>query len=753
MKSTARSLPMPRRGTAPVDDRSVGNGFIVRERLVETLVRPRAETTILISGAVGSGKSTLGRQWIQRDDRAHAQVQVSPALVPPTMLAKALVSAFKSLGPALPVPRSISTTTEPFFSAVLLPALTRLAATRPEPYVLLIDDVHLLTDPACHRMLEAVAVGVPVGSVLGLLSQERSPSWLTVTLAEGRLLALGAEDLAFDVTEAAGLFRGMDCAVPESEAARAVRHTGGWAVALYLGALGLRSRPQRAREEMLSLPRGPDHSTGDYVRSQILDHLAQDTRELLVRTSILDELEPGLCDAVVGRTDSAEMLIGLHDRLQLDTEVDPTRHRFRLHQVLREALLEELQRHEPLFLSSLHRRASDWYSRHGDLDAAVRHAQASGYAPAVGALVWPEVPACVGSGRPDRLRAWLAAMSDHDIVGERWLTLAAAWSCLQRGDDVRMDRWLLVAADHAGPGWREGSSPDEYAGSLAAIETLVGRHGLDDVLALCAIADAGLPASSPFRAPVSFLRGVVLTFRGDLDAGLAALQEAVRLGQALAVPVVVADASAWMGLMGLLHGDTTSGLALIDDAAAVLAALDLEQLATSAHSLTAIALAQATRHDTTLATQTLSRVRLMTPMIAGIAPWFAVAGRLVQARAAVMLGQGSVARLLIAEARALTTPDLEGPLLTALLAQVEGQLRILSVEGVSAATLTAAELRVLHFLPSHLSFPQISERMFLSSNTVKTHALAIYRKLGVSTRGDAVARARSLGLLDEAPQQ
>ena len=171
------------------------------------------------------------------------------------------------------------------------------------------------------------------------------------------------------------------------------------------------------------------------------------------------------------------------------------------------------------------------------------------------------------------------------------------------------------------------------------------------------------------------------------------------------------------------------------------------------HSLTAIALAQAIRHETTNATQTLTKARLMLPAVAGIAPWFAVSGRLVQARAAVMLGQGAVARQLIAEARDLTTPDLEGPLLTDLVEQVEAQLRMLSVEGVSAATLTAAELRVLLFLPSHLSFPQISERMFLSSNTVKTHALAIYRKLGVSTRGDAVARARSLGLLDQPPRR
>ena len=63
-------------------------------------------------------------------------------------------------------------------------------------------------------------------------------------------------------------------------------------------------------------------------------------------------------------------------------------------------------------------------------------------------------------------------------------------------------------------------------------------------------------------------------------------------------------------------------------------------------------------------------------------------------------------------------------------------------------TLTNAELRVLRFLPSHMSFRQIGERLHLSTNTVKTQALAVYRKLDVSCRSDAVARGRIAGLID-----
>jgi LuxR family maltose regulon positive regulatory protein len=67
-----------------------------------------------------------------------------------------------------------------------------------------------------------------------------------------------------------------------------------------------------------------------------------------------------------------------------------------------------------------------------------------------------------------------------------------------------------------------------------------------------------------------------------------------------------------------------------------------------------------------------------------------------------------------------------------------------------ASTLTAAELRLLPLLTTHLSFREIAERLFVSRNTVKTQAISIYRKLGASSRSAAIERAAELGLLDAA---
>ena len=65
-----------------------------------------------------------------------------------------------------------------------------------------------------------------------------------------------------------------------------------------------------------------------------------------------------------------------------------------------------------------------------------------------------------------------------------------------------------------------------------------------------------------------------------------------------------------------------------------------------------------------------------------------------------------------------------------------------------ASALSAAELRLLPMLCTHLSFPEIGAEVFVSRYTVKSQAFSIYRKLGVSSRSQAVARARDLGLLE-----
>jgi len=98
------------------------------------------------------------------------------------------------------------------------------------------------------------------------------------------------------------------------------------------------------------------------------------------------------------------------------------------------------------------------------------------------------------------------------------------------------------------------------------------------------------------------------------------------------------------------------------------------------------------------------------------------------------------------------TDDLAESAAQDMLDATEAVLASSMLQSTNVVPLTAAEMRVLQFLPSHLTFPQIGEHLFLSANTVKTHALSIYRKLGATSRNEAVTRAQVLSLV-EAPMR
>lgn len=723
---------------------------IVRTRLLEKVESaPPQVTVVVLSGPAGSGKSALAEQLLDADDRPHAVVPLARHSDEPTALAATLLDAFRALGASTAHLRLAVTSEEPTYSATLLPAVEHVVvATGASPYVLVIDDVHLIRDPRCHELLRSVAGAVPVGSRLLVLTRDEPPAWLARLRAEGHLLDIEPRELAFSVSETEHLFRSLRLRPERAEIIRLVEQSEGWAVGLYLTALAMARDSGSATDRIGSVPVGPGTHFGQYLRSEVLDPLGPDERQFLLRTSVLDELTPGACDAVLERRDSATVLAHLHQHNLLVVRLEGES-RFRCHHLLAEQLATDLATDDPALVPVLHRRAARWFESQGDLDAAVRQAKQAGDLPLIAELIWSGIQGCLGSGRPDRLRTWLGGLSDRDVASDRWLSLATAWSAEQTGDLDRMRRWLLTSQKYAGRDWRARMQDDEYAASVALLVGLVGESGLDDSVVLCQGALRGLPVDSGFRASAAFISGVCLTLLRRPVESAANLVEAEQLARALDIPLVQANVLSWQGLMAVAAADHARGAELIAEASRLVELYHLDRMVTSVHCLTARALLQAMRHEPDAAA-TLAKARRLTVTFHGVGPWLAVCGPLFQARAALLLGDAALARLLILEARDAMTPELADSLAGDLLDDTEVLFRSVSLTGISGAALTAAEMRVLQFMPSHLSFPLIGEHLHLSLNTIKTHALAIYRKLGVNSRDEAVARAQELGLV-EAP--
>jgi LuxR family maltose regulon positive regulatory protein len=155
--------------------------------------------------------------------------------------------------------------------------------------------------------------------------------------------------------------------------------------------------------------------------------------------------------------------------------------------------------------------------------------------------------------------------------------------------------------------------------------------------------------------------------------------------------------------------------------------------------------------DVARAREALVKAQLVRPLASRAFPAYAVAGLLELARAYLALSDPGGAQIVLREAEQLlrSTPSLG--LLTDDLIQIRGYLTGAATALVGSSALTTAELRILPFLPTYLSFPEIADRLSISRNTVKTHAMSIYGKLWASSRGEAVERAVELGLLEPYP--
>ena len=129
-----------------------------------------------------------------------------------------------------------------------------------------------------------------------------------------------------------------------------------------------------------------------------------------------------------------------------------------------------------------------------------------------------------------------------------------------------------------------------------------------------------------------------------------------------------------------------------------------------------------------------------------MSPWYECEVRVVIARTLVLLDDVAAARAQLADAGRRLRQTGEAPVLRSWLEQAWSEADAATISG--RWPLSPAELRLLRYLPTHLTFREIADESFVSANTVKTQARSIYRKLGVSSRAEAVATARTAGLLE-----
>ena len=665
----------------------------------------------LVSAPAGYGKTTLLSEWAARAANPVAWLSLDEADGDPAVLWRDVVEALGNAGAGLGSSRDVSS---PDAVAAALAAQRRAVA-------LVLDGYERIADARCNESLWSLVEQAPRTLQLVFSGRVDPPFPVGELRDRGDLLEIRVGDLRMADVEAAELLhRSLGGSIAVRELVRLIDRCEGWPAALHLIA--------SART---------DESADAHLTELLLGTVLAarpDELDFLLRTSVLDELTGPLCDAVLGTSGSAEMLREMERENLLVELVDDEGPRYRLHGELRRVLRAELDRTAPELVPTLHRRASSTYRRMPRRDAAIEHALLAGDAAEAGREIVRSWRRLIDSGGQARLLEWVDRLPPALVAADARLGLVRAWLLLLDGRREESEASLAAA--------RRAATAKELRSAVAREGVLLhAAVPWDDVGTALMLARRARQTERQGirRAVAAWALGWSSWWNGDLDSAAEALEDAV-VG-----PVFLRCAAhAVLSRVELERGDQERAEALArtaDRDVRVNGLSDVRQLGMVA---TALGAADAARSPGSGALAQLERgVRLRRA-------WghpLETADALIAAAptAAAVVGRRQAATML-AEARRLVAGCSDPGVLAERLARAERAALPRPDRLRSDPVLSERELAVLRLLARGRSKREIGAELYLSFNTVHSHTKAIYRKLGVSSRVEAVARAHELGV-------
>jgi LuxR family maltose regulon positive regulatory protein len=700
---------------------------------------------VLVIAAPGFGKTTLLAQWEELDSRPFAWVSLDRRDNDPLVFWNYLVAAIRSIEPGFggAVEAALGSAGGMVLDAIVPQILNELESTDHE-IVLVLDDYHRVTSPACHESIALLIERGPANAQLVISSRSDPPLPLGRARASGGLFELRAAELSFTEAETEELFRGsfgLDLA-PHSIATLR-RRTEGWPAGLYLALLSLRdvSDPTTALAEF----GGSSRHVAEYLTEVVLAAQTNEHRSFLLETSILDRMCAPVCNYVTGREDSQSVLAEIEHANLFVIPLDEHREWFRYHHLFGELLCDELRRRDPDMESELHGRACDWFASAGYVDEAIQHAVAGGDLDTAAALIATQWLSYFMAGRLATLTRWLEAFPPDVLRADARLCAIEAWTLATVGNDEEAQQ-AMAAAQLAG---YEGELPDG-SGTVEECVTLIrATFPWGDVGAMLAAARAACKTESRRRSAWQALAklnlGWALVLTGETDEAVPALEQAAVLAPRHKQWIVAGDASGLLAKIALAAGDLALAESRIGEALELARTHGFVDLPHIGGYHVILGVLHARRGELELADHTLA---LGLEQMRGHWDSLQIAEALLE-RALVRraVGARTEARAMLAEARAAIESSPDPGMLSQRVEEVARKLTPARLRADPDSVLTERELEVLRLLAEGLTKREVAATLFLSFSTVHSHTKSIYRKLGCSSRDEVLERARGLGLI------
>lgn len=693
---------------------------------------------VSVTAPAGYGKTTLLAEWARSEARTVVWVTLDDADNDPMTLARSIATALahRALVDVELMDAMVSV------DSVLdrgVPGLELAVAALSEPFVMLIDELDRVVDDRAFDLLDVLVSHVPDGSQIALAGRAAAPS-IPRRRVRDQIVEVGFEDLMLDHLDTATVFAGMGVEIDAPSAASVVRVTEGWASAVHLSALIAKRSPDSWTSDMPIS--GRDHFLSEFLLREVFEDLPAPLATFLVESSVLDEMNASLCNDALQMRDAQGFLDEL-DRMRLFTvPLDRNRGWFRYHQLFRDFLLGELERRDPDSMRRVQGRAASWCRTNGEPDRAIDYLLRAGDAEGLGPLLSAAVRPAYMEGRLATVDRWLEDCGRDTIDQFPGVAVMAGWVSALTAKPIDAQRWAahVEECSFSGP---TGDGFADLDSGAAGLRALLCANGVDAMRADAELTVAREPEWSIWRNTVVWLLGLANELAGDRAAAIERYDEARRLAaDGSRTPIVVAPV--FRSLLAMDAGDWKTAAVCLREVA------DTPVARTPGAYLSA-ALADAANARLALNDGNTAEVtsRLASAMDARSLGTYAIPHasiRLRQTLASVHAGLGDLAtaRALVAEIDGILA---RRPALGVLVDEVAELRRRISDDVVGPRlNLSPAERRLIPFLSTHFTFAEIGDQLFISRNTVSTHVGSIYRKLGVSSRAQAVQRARDLGI-------
>ena len=726
---------------------SVRHGVVDRPRVMRALEAGHDAALMLVAAPAGYGKTTAVRAWCASRDASVAWVTLDAGDNDPVRLWRYVATAVDRVRSGLgrAALRMLGVAGSPVEAAV--DELMNGVAALGSELVVVLDDLHAVTSEECLSSIDYALAHLPPNAHVLAIARTDPALRLAALRAAGALVEVRGADLAFTAAEAHELLvvlGHLKLGTEEIEAL--VERTEGWPAALVLAWLWLRTVEDPA--PAVQAFGGTHRFVVEYLSSEVLAALSEDHGTFLEEVAVLGEFTAELCDDVLERTNSASRLAELEHSNLFVSRLERGGW-FRIHSLFAEYARAKLALLDPDAPTRIHRRAAEWFRSRRLPAEAVAHAAAAVDHKLVAELLVDYHLPLIRGGAARTLLRWVRTLPDEVIVEHPVLGVAAATAAMLVGGRRIEQRRFLQLVDKA-----RREEPERVGDYVEAAARLVRAGTIDpgvrqsvlDGRRAVALAEGGADELLP-GALANYARA--LFFAGELDEAWAvAVRTLEHPAIEQAVPSLVVSRST-LALIAGERGRLASARRHAEKAKAAAGRIGTGRSWLGANASAALGSVLAAEGGLVEAEHELaSAERFFSDEVATVHHiWLLV----LLARVRVRRGRLAEADTTLRSAREALSEIVDCGAVPALADDVQRELEQAKGRASSGEVLeppSEAEVTVLQLLASDLSTREIGERLFLSPNTIRSHTRALYHKLGVHSRTDAIARATALGLLE-----